>query len=94
MPLLGVVVHAVGHQLSQLGAVRGGQLTFFLIKPLLLLSTDKHTFVYRFISQSELSSGQCQIWTRRSISCHIHWQEERAVLEYDKYKHKNKHSVW
>lgn len=40
--LLGVIVHAVGHQLSQLNAVWGGQLALCFIKPLLLLSTNTY----------------------------------------------------
>ncbi len=40
--LLGVVVHAVGHQFSQLYAVWGGQLALCFIKPLLLLSTKTY----------------------------------------------------
>lgn len=37
--LLGVIVHAVGHQFSQLSAAWSGQLALGFIKPLLLLST-------------------------------------------------------
>lgn len=42
--LLGVIGHAVGHELSQLLAVWGGQLALHLIKPLLLLRTNMKVF--------------------------------------------------
>lgn len=38
---LGVIIHAAGHQFSQLPAVWSGQLTFGFIKPLLLLKIKK-----------------------------------------------------
>lgn len=50
--LLGIVVHAVGHQLSQLFAVWGGQLALCFIKPLLLLS--KETYKSMMCIQTEL----------------------------------------